>query len=229
MVSFPAQLRLLCALLFVPLLMILPQTARASDSGASETDVTARFLQATRTFEAARAGSATAVAPAQAAFKRLLDGDPSNPLFMAYYGTTFAMQARDGGAPWQKLKWVHDGIGQIDRALSLLGPQHDTQKTRDIPVSLETRLVAIATYVSLPSLFNRMSVAREQLALAMKSPLFAAASTELRGRFYYEDALIAHADGDTERERRSLSEVIKYAPPSLDMNEVREQYAKLGG
>jgi hypothetical protein len=228
MVSLAAQLRLLCALLFVPLSIIVPQSALASDSGAVVTDATGRFLKAARTFEEARAGSTAAVPQAQAAFKQLLDGDPSNPLFMAYYGTTFAMQARDGGAPWQKLKWVHESIGQIDHALSLLGPQHDAQKTRDVPVSLETRLVAIATYVSLPSLFNRMPVAREQLALAMKSPLFAAASTELRGRFYYEDALIAHTDGDKERERRSLSEVIKYAPPSLDMNEVREQYAKLG-
>jgi len=228
MVSFAAQLRLLCALLFVPLLMTVPASARASDSGAVATDTTGRFLQAAHTFEEARAGSTAAVPQAQAAFKQLLDDDPSNPLFMAYYGTTFAMQARDGGAPWQKLKWVHEGIGHIDRALSLLGPQHDTQKIRDVPVSLETRLVAIATYVSLPSLFNRMPVARDQLAVAMKSPLFAGASTELRGRFYYEDALIAHADGDKERERRSLSEVIKYAPPSLDMKEVREQYAKAG-
>ena len=228
MVSFRAQLRLLGVLLFVPLLMIVPRAARPSDSGAAATDATGRFLEAAHTFEEARAGSTAAVPQAQAAFKRLLDEDPSNPLFMAYYGTTFAMQARDGGAPWQKLKWVHESIGQIDRALSLLGPQHDTQKTRDVPVSLETRLVAIATFVSLPALFNRMPVAREQLAVAMKSPLFASASTELRGRYYYEDALIAHADGDKERERRSLQEVIKYAPPSLDMKEVREEYAKLG-
>jgi len=228
MVSLPAQLRLLCAALFVPSLMLLPQPALASDSGAAAVDAaTGRFLQAARTFEEARAGSTAAVPEAQAEFKRLLDGDPSNPLFTAYYGSTFAMQARDGGAPWQKIKWVHEGIGQIDRALTLLGPQHDTQRNRDVPVSLETRLVAIATYVSLPSLFNRMSVARQQLELVMRSPLFATASTELRGRFYYEDALIAHADGDKERERRSLSEVIKYAPTTLDMKEVREQYAKL--
>jgi len=47
-----------------------------------------------------------------------------------------------------------------------------------------------------------MGVARQQLAQAMESPSFASASNELRGRFYYEDALIAHSDGDTEHERR---------------------------
>jgi hypothetical protein len=186
-------------------------------------------LQAAQTFEQARAGSAAAVGPAQAAFKRLLDEDSSNPLFMAYYGTTFAMQARDGGLPWQKIKLVNEGIGHIDRALSLLGPQHDAEQIRGIPVSLETRLVAIATFVSLPSFFRRLDAAKQQLATAMSSPLFASASSELRGRFYYEDALIAHAEGDKERERRSLRVVVQYAPPSLDMTEVREQLAKLGG
>jgi hypothetical protein len=203
--------------------------ATATEATSIAPDQTAQFVQAALKFEQARAGSVSAVAPAQAAFKDLLSSDPSNPLFVAYYGSTFAMQARDGGLPWQKIRWVDQSIDQIDRALAMLGPQHDTQTLRGVPVSLETRLVAIATYVPLPSLFNRMSVARQQLARVLASPLFASASTELRGRFYYEDALIAHADGDTEHERRSLREVVKYAPPSLDMNDIRGQLAKLGG
>ncbi|HVY80251.1 MAG TPA: hypothetical protein VG994_04650 [Steroidobacteraceae bacterium] len=203
--------------------------ASASGEHTLNAEITSRFLQATQTFEQARAGSAAAVGPAQAAFKRLLDEDGSNPLFMAYYGTTFAMQARDGGLPWQKIKLVNEGISHIDHALSLLGPQHDAEQIRGIPVSLETRLVAIATFVSLPSFFRRLDVAKQQLATAMSSPLFASASSELRGRFYYEDALIAHAEGDKERERRSLRVVVQYAPPSLNMVEVREQLAKLGG
>ena len=190
-------------------------------------DVTQRFVRAAQLFEQARAGSAAATVPAQEAFKDLLQTDATNPLFVAYYGSTFAMRARDGGAPWQKIKWVNEGIDHIDHALALLGPQYDSQKMRGVPISLETRLVAIATYVPLPSLFNRMSVARQQLVTAMDSAPFAAASDELRGRFYYEDALIAHADGDVERERRALREVVKDAPPSLNMDEVRQQLAKL--
>jgi tetratricopeptide (TPR) repeat protein len=208
--------------LLLILTLVVSQTLHAED-------VTDKFVQATQKFEEARAGSAAAVAPAQAAFKDLLASDPQNPLFLAYYGSTFAMQARDGGAPWQKIGRVHEAIDNIDRALGLLGPQHDTQALRGVPISLETRLVAIATYVPLPSFFNRMDVARQQLSIALASPLFAAASTELRGRFLYEDALIARADGDSERERRSLRQVVNYAPPSLNMNEVRGELAKLGG
>jgi hypothetical protein len=219
-------------------LVFVAQTLHAGDiapvsssapSTPSAPDVTEKFLQAAQKFEEARAGSAAAVAPAQAAFKDLVASDPSNPLFLAYYGSTFAMQARDGGAPWQKIGRVHESIENIDRALSMLGPQQDSQTLRGVPISLETRLVAIATYVPLPSLFNRMDVARQQLAIVMGSPLFARASPELRGRFFYEDALIARADGDSEHERRSLREVVNYAPPSLNMNEVRGELAKLGG
>jgi hypothetical protein len=209
--------------------MALPDGALAdsSDSVASQ-EVTGRFLRAAQLFEQARADAAVAVGPAQDAFKDLLQSDPSNPLFVVYYGSTFAIQARDGGAPWQKLRWLNEGISNIDRALALLGPQYDARKIRGVPISLETRLVAIATYIPLPSIFNRMSVARLQLVTAMGSESFANASSELRGRFYYEDALIAHADGDAEHERRSLREVVKYAPPALNMNEVRDRLAKLG-
>jgi len=201
----------------------------ASIGPAVLTDTTARFVHAADLFERARAGANDALIPAQDAFRGLLQGDPNNPVYLAYYGSTFALRARDGGAPWQKIKWLNEGIGHIDRALTLLTAQYDGQQMRGVPVSLETRLVAIATYVPLPSLFNRMDVARQQLATAMSSPQFTGASSELRGRFYYEDALIARADGDSERERRSLREVLKDAPPSLNMIEVRSELAKLGG
>jgi hypothetical protein len=236
MMLTPARRKLLRFFLVAVLpFAFVSQTLQAADASppvtvaAQAPDLTEKFLQAAQKFEEARAGSAAAVAPAQAAFKALLAADPSNPLFMAYYGSTFAMQARDGGAPWQKIGRVHESIENIDRALSLLGPQHDTRTLRGVPISLETRLVAIATYVPLPSLFNRMDVARQQLAIVLGSPLFASASTELRGRFLYEDALIARADGDSEHERRSLREVLNYAPPSLNLNEVRGELAKLGG
>ena len=89
---------LLSTVLCVSWLSVASQ-APAAGSNTPNADVTTRFVQAAQTFEQARAGSAAAVGPAQEAFKRLLDQDASNPLFMAYYGTTFAMQARDGGLP----------------------------------------------------------------------------------------------------------------------------------
>lgn len=187
-----------------------------------------RFVTATRQFETARAGSADATPLAQAAFHELLNAEPGNPLYMAYYGSTLALQARDTRLPWQRINLVRESIATLDRALSLLGPADDQRRMRDIPVSLETRLVAVATYVALPQIFHRLATAKQQLSIAMSSPLFASASSELRGRFYYELALVAEAEGQTDNERAALQQVLQLAPASLDLQEVRTRLARLG-
>jgi hypothetical protein len=190
-------------------------------------DTTDRFVEATRRFEDARAGSAVATPKAQAAFRDLLAADPKNPLYLAYYGSTLAMLARDSRLPWQRLNFVRESLGTLDRALGLLRPEDDRRMIRDIPVSLETRLVAVATFVAMPEVLNRLPVAKQQLAAAMSSPAFATAPLELRGRFYYEVALVAEAEGQPDAERDALRHVLTYAPTSLDLNEVRARLAKL--
>lgn len=187
----------------------------------------AGFLAAEQKFEEGRAGSADATLMAQQAFENLLAHDAGNPLYLAYYGSTFALQARDGGMPWKRIALVNKGIDIIDRALATLRPDHDEQQLRGMPLSLETRLVAVATYVALPDIFHRMAEAKQQLAAAMVSPLFATAPDELRGRLYYEQALIAAADGDRAQERRALSNALACAPASLDLQGLRNRLDEL--
>jgi len=186
-----------------------------------------RFLQATRKFEDARAGSTQATPQAQAAFQQLLAVDPNNPLYLAYYGSTLALQARDSHLPWQRINLVRESIGTLDKALGLLQPADDRRLLRDIPVSLETRLIAIATFVALPEVLHKLPAAKQQLTLAMDSPAFASSPAELRGRFYYELALVAAAEGQTDTERTALRQVLQNAPASLDLDEVRARLAKL--
>jgi hypothetical protein len=83
--------------------------------------------------------------------------------------------------------------------------------------------------VALPEIFHRLPAAKQQLALAMKGPLFASASPELRGRFYYEVALVAQAEGQMDTERSALRQVLQLAPPSLDLQDIRTRLARLGG
>jgi hypothetical protein len=205
------------------LAVLLCPWAHAASVGSGD-----RFLAAIHAFETARAGSADATPVAQADFHELLASEPGNPLYMAYYGSTLALQARDARLPWQRINLVRESIATLDKALTLLTPADDQRRMRDIPVSLETRLVAIATYVALPGIFNRLPAAKQQLALAMGSPLFASVSSELRGRFYYEVALVAQAEGQTDAERTALRQVLQLAPPSLDLQEVRTRLARLG-
>jgi len=208
---------------------LLARSFCASAAIPSDSDLTAQFVQAVQKLEEARKGSAAATPLAQAAFRNLLAADPQNPLYMVYYGSTFALQARDGRLPWERIHQVHESIATINKALSLLRPQDDHEQTRGIPVSLETRLVAVATFDALPEDFHMLPVAKQQLALAMQDPVFASAPAELRGRFYYEVAFIAAADGNVERERGALRQVLNYAPASLDLTEVGARLARLGG
>jgi hypothetical protein len=66
------------------------------------------------------------------------------------------------------------------------------------------------------------------LAVAMNSPLFASAPDELRGRFSYEAARIAAAEGDTQGERVALRQVLQYAPQSLELEEILARLFRLG-
>lgn len=216
--------------LWLPGLCLLITCALWADLATAATpEITQRFLAATRQFEAARAGATDATPQAQAAFRQLLASDPSNPLYLAYYGSTLALAARDSRLPWQRINLVRVSMGTLDRALGLLTPEDDYRLMRDIPVSLETRLVAVATFVAMPSVLHRLPVAKQQLEYAMSSPVFSTASPELRGRFYYEVALVAQQEGQPNVERQALRQVLACAPASLDLDAVRARLNKLGG
>ena len=220
---------LACLRPLLALCTLLAHTVCVSAAVPSSPDLTARFLDAAQKLDEARKGSAAATPLAQAAFRDLLAADPQNPLHMAYYGSTFALQARDGSVPWRRINQVHQSIATINQALGLLRPEDDHEQTRGIPVSLETRLVAIATFDALPEMFHMLPAAKQQLALAMESPAFDSAPAELRGRYYYEVANIAAADGEVGRERVALRRVLEHAPASLDLAAVGARLAKLGG
>jgi hypothetical protein len=210
------------------LYLLLSYSVWAGAVSPAGTEPTERFLKAAGKFEDARAGSSEATPEAQAAFRDLLAADPNNPLYRAYYASTLAMQARDSRLPWQRINLIRESIVALDKALGMLKPQDDLRLMRGMPLSLETRLVAIATFVALPEVFHRLPVAKQQLAIAMGSPSFATAPAELRGRFYYELALVAQAEGRPEAERTALRQVLLYAPASLDLAEVRARLTKLG-
>jgi hypothetical protein len=63
--------------------------------------------------EQARKGSTSATPLAHAAFGELLAADPNNPLYMAYYGSTFALQAHQGHIPWKQIIRSFGGTGAV--------------------------------------------------------------------------------------------------------------------
>jgi hypothetical protein len=201
-------------------LLIFSATVPATAPAVATPDALAYLRAAKEQFEAGRAGSRMAADQAN------VHMDAGNPLYLAYYGSTLAMQARDTKIPWQRIKLINQGLATIDRALAALdapglrtGPEH---------FELETRLVAMGTFIALPDLlFHRLAPAKHQLSLALASPYFAAAPPDLQGHLVYEGALIARQEQDARAEREALQRVQQLAPPSVDLLEVRARLAEL--
>ena len=192
---------------------------------ASAASAISDFAAARAQFEAGRAGSPDATEVAQRLFSRLLGADAKNPLYLAYYGSTFALQARDTRLPWTRIKLINQGNSLLDRALALLDHPRGTDHAK---AALETRLVAMATFVALPeTLFHRLSAAKREYQRALASPDFATASADLQGHLQFEGALIARQEGDVVAERATLQRVLALAPPSISMTEVRARLAEL--
>jgi hypothetical protein len=207
-------------------LLIFSAGALATGQVKATPETLAYLRSAKAQFEAGRAGSRAGAQQAQQLFAQLLRTDGENPLYLAYYGSTLAMQGRDTKVPWTRIKLINQGLDTIDRALAALerpglstGPEHS---------ELETRLVAMATFIALPDLvFHRLEPAKRQLNLALSSPYFSAAPADLRGHLIYEGALIARQEKDATAERDALLRVQKLAPPSVDMAEVRARLLEL--
>jgi len=201
--------------------------AAADTHGA---DTQQRLAQARELFEAGRKGSSASVSEAQLRFNDLLAQDPANPLYLAYLGSTYTLQARESSLPWTKIRLVNKGIDLLDQALSRLRAGEARAATATPPLTLETRLVAVATFIALPdSLFHRMAEAKRTLREALASPTLARADLGLRGHLIYEGALIAREEHDIAAERSALNQVLALEPPGIDTAELRARLSQLPG
>ena len=154
------KLALLAALVLPPL--------GSAETPAAATDVPTAIT----TFQRASGGDDSAIGPAAAQLTALSRSQPSDPLLLAYAGAATSMQARTTWLPWRKMGYAEDGLAQIDKALALLTPAHDTLLHRNVPVALETKLTAAGTFLALPSMFNRGERGRRLLDEVMKHPVY---------------------------------------------------------
>jgi hypothetical protein len=147
-------------------------TAAPACAAVPEPAYDAAFQQ----FQQAAAGSNTkAIEAAAEQFGQLAATDPADPVLLAYSGAATAMRATTTMLPWRKMSYAEDGLAQLDKALALLRPEHDTLLHKNVPASLETRLVAANTFLRLPSMFNRRARGVKLLDDVLKNPLLASA------------------------------------------------------
>lgn len=153
----------------------------------------AGFDAALREFDAARADEKRV--DAAIAALRSLPADPQRqPLQAAYLGSALALQGKAAWMPWNKMKFTEQGLDQIDSALAMLKPEHGAVQVRGVPVALQTRLVAAATFVAVPDgLFHRRADGRKQLAALRADPLLAAAPAAFRAEVEATEARLAES------------------------------------
>jgi hypothetical protein len=146
---------------------------------------------ALREFDAARTDEKRLDA-AVAALRGLPADTQRQPLLSACLGSALAMQGKAAWMPWNKMKLTEQGLDQLDAALGQLKPEHSTVLVRGVPVALQTRLVAAATFVAVPDgLFHRRADGRKLLATLRADPLLAVAPASFRAEVDAAEANLA--------------------------------------
>ena len=139
------------------------------------------FADAVQIFMRASGGQEKEVEPAIAAFDALARAEPRNPVYAAYLGSAIALKGRDSWMPWNKMKYVDDGLDHLDRALAALKPEHDITLLRGVPMGIEARLAAANTFLKLPDvIFHRRAQGRKLVAELLNHPALPTAPAGIR-------------------------------------------------
>ena len=197
--------------------------------GASAQGSEDAFNKAQTAFERGLRGSESDNETASAQFKQLSQAEPGNPLHLAYYGSTLAIKARDAWLPWKKLKFGEQGLEQIDKALKRITPEHDKAMPGKVPLGIETRLVAVNTFLKVPDrFFHRYDSGKSLLTETMKHPAFAQSPPQIQARFHLQAALVAKKDNQPAEEKAQLKRALELNPQMSDGDAARNRLKELG-
>ncbi len=174
-------------------------------------------------FTLARTGDQAAIERAASAFDTLLKAEPTNPLLMAYAGASTSLRATTTWLPWQKMRFAEDGLAQLDKALALLSPAHNTALPQQVPAALEVRFVAAATFLAVPGFMNRGARGKKLLAEVADSPLLATAPLSFRGDVWLTAVDQAIKDDRQKDAQKYLSALVQSGAP-----QAAQARAKLG-
>lgn len=174
------------------------------------------FSAAFTQFRAGNSGDSSAVEASADAFTALLKAEPSHPVLMVYAGAATSLKATTTILPWKKMGFAEDGLAQIDKALTLLTPAHDSLLVRGTPAPLEVKFVAANTFLAVPGFMNRGARGAKLLAEVQASPLFAASPLPFKADVWMRAATQAMTDQQPQEARRLLGEVISSQAPQAE-------------
>jgi hypothetical protein len=188
--------RLLCLLL---LFSVFP--AFAVDSG--------KLAEAREVFLRAVDGDKRAVRDATVRFRALSTDHPQAAVFIAYLGACTTLQGRDATNNIERRRLTEEGLRDVDRAVTLASGQDPSQY-------LETLLVAVNSYIHVPSFFNRYDEGRRLVQEILAHPEFERMAAGYRAAAYMAAALVAQGDRDDVGYRRYLRLTVEADPEGRD-------------
>jgi hypothetical protein len=188
--------RILCLLL---LFSVCPAFATDSDE----------FTQAREVFLRAVDGDKRAVREATVRFRALSTANPQAAVFIAYLGACTTLQGRDATNNIERRRLTEEGLRDVDRAVTLASGQDPSQY-------LETLLVAVNSYIHVPSFFNRYDEGRRLVQEILAHPEFERMAAGYRAAAYMAAALVAQGDRDDVGYRRYLRLTVEADPEGRD-------------
>lgn len=159
-------------------------------------------------------------------FAALFKTEPTNPVLMAYVGTTIAMKANTTMLPWKKMSFAEDGMAMLDKALAMLTPAHDAPIQHSTPGSLEVKLLAAKTFLAVPGFMNKAARGAKLIGEITASPLLAQAPAGFQGEVWFTAGEVAASQKRSEEARKHFNRVIELKATQADA--ARAQLGKLG-
>ncbi len=176
----------------------------------------AQFQPAFDQFVQGNNGDESAIEKAIDAFETLLKSEPGNPVLMAYAGAATSLKSRTTMLPWKKMRYAEDGLAMLDKALTLLTPEHDAPLQHQVPGSLEVRYIASNTYLGVPGFMNRGARGAKLLNDVLVSPLFVSSPVGFRGDVWLAAARLAAKEKRLDDARKYLNDTIQANAPQAE-------------
>lgn len=185
----------------------------------------AQFVPLFDQFELVNNGDNSKLEKVADGFAALLKSEPTNPVLMAYAGTTTAMKSNTTMLPWKKMSYAEDGMAMLDKAIAMLTPEHDKPIQHATPGSLEVKLLAAKTFLSVPGFMNKGPRGAKLASDLIASPLLATAPVGFQGVVWLTAGEVAASEKRTEEARKHFNKVIELKAPQADA--ARAHLAKL--
>ncbi|MEE9322181.1 MAG: hypothetical protein V3U76_17215 [Granulosicoccus sp.] len=132
-------------------------------------------------------------------FEQLDAQHPDHPAVQTYYGALETIKANRVLMPWSKIKWAERGLDRIDRAMTLLGPEHVKENLIGIPVATDSRIAATTTLLAVPGFMNRIEDAKAVFADLLDTTDMESMPAVVQHRIYQLGVDIANKSDDKQQ------------------------------